>query len=198
MVENPRIVRVLIAVNACGILLVLCTACAPIARPGSWHLVGSLSSISQPDKLVSLPDGRALLIAHGQAAVFNSTKGTWRAATPPPEVLAAPGAVALPDGTVLVFGGRVANKVVSDALIYRPDDDRWERSGSLTTPRYGFAAAVMTDGRVFVAGGGDAEKKALLRRRSTTRLRAAGRRPSRWPFPATYRRLPSLVTGESL
>src|SRR5215831_8384964 len=64
-------------------------------------------------------------------------------------------ATLLPDGKVLVAGGRrVADQDVLDsAELYDPSTGRWSVSGSLIYPRSGHTATLLPDGKVLVAGG---------------------------------------------
>jgi hypothetical protein len=63
-------------------------------------------------------------------------------------------AILLPDGRILVAGGQDApNHGLSTALLYLPDANRWQPTGSMGTPRFKHAMALLPDGRVLVLGG---------------------------------------------
>jgi len=67
----------------------------------------------------------------------------------------------LSDGRVLVTGGCTTincDAVMDSAEIYDPARDSWDAAGSMTVPRGGHYAALLSDGRVLV-GGGCAEQR---------------------------------------
>jgi len=63
-------------------------------------------------------------------------------------------ATMLPDGRVLVAGGRGA-EVTATAEIYDPKTGVFTETGRMLTARYKHTAGVLPDGRVLVAGGSD-------------------------------------------
>lgn len=72
-------------------------------------------------------------------------------------------ATMLPDGRVLVLGGRGAdNKPVKTIEIFDPETKRFEalRSTNLT-PRSNHTTTLLTDGRVLIAGGIDKQGRVL-------------------------------------
>jgi len=60
----------------------------------------------------------------------------------------------LPDGRVLIVGGR-GDKVNAAVEIYDPTTARFTETGSLITARYKHTAGLLADGRVLIAGGSD-------------------------------------------
>jgi hypothetical protein len=68
-------------------------------------------------------------------------------------------ATLLPDGKVLVAGGRrfaagdIGDLVLDSAELYDPAIGSWTPTGSLTTPRVGHGAALLPNGKVLVVGG---------------------------------------------
>jgi hypothetical protein len=65
-------------------------------------------------------------------------------------------ATLLPDGKVLVAGGRGSEtcfKPTSSAELYDPVSDTWSPTGSLNTARAGHTATLLQNGLVLVAGG---------------------------------------------
>lgn len=62
-------------------------------------------------------------------------------------------ATLLPDGRLLVAGGR-DSKAIASAELYDPTIGEWSSVGQLTTARYGHSQTLMKDGNVLVVGGG--------------------------------------------
>ena len=67
-------------------------------------------------------------------------------------------ATLLPDGEVLVSGGATTyhgeiGSVTARAELYNPHSNQWRQAASMSIPRYVHQAALLTDGRVLVAGG---------------------------------------------
>ncbi len=64
-------------------------------------------------------------------------------------------ATMLPDGKVLIVGGKNASSVLSSAEIYDPATGKFTLAAEMGTPRYGHTATLLPDGRVLIAGGQD-------------------------------------------
>ena len=91
-----------------------------------------------------------------RAERYVPSTGQWvDAGVPSPRVLHT--AVSLPDGRVLVAGGRDPSAPgqprVAAAELYDPATGQWSPAGTLATPRDFHAAAALGGGRVLVAGG---------------------------------------------
>jgi hypothetical protein len=66
----------------------------------------------------------------------------------------APGAAPLPDGRVLVVGGRDGGTNETNTTeIYNPATATWTPATPMSIPRYGASAEPLPDGRILVAGG---------------------------------------------
>ena len=66
----------------------------------------------------------------------------------------APGAAPLPDGRVLVVGGRDgATNETNTTEIYNPSTATWTPATPMSIPRYGPSVEPLPDGRILVAGG---------------------------------------------
>ena len=62
-------------------------------------------------------------------------------------------ATLLPNGKVLVAGGKEGTTVLSSAELYDPATGSWAATGSLTYERYKHTATLLSNGKVLVAGG---------------------------------------------
>jgi Galactose oxidase, central domain len=90
------------------------------------------------------------------AEVFDLDTGKWTAKTAMPSGRALHRAVLLPGGQVLVAGGAASDRDESgfrSALAYDVEGNTWAAVPGLTTGRWSYAATVLSDGRVLVAGG---------------------------------------------
>jgi len=63
-------------------------------------------------------------------------------------------ATLLPNGSVLVVGGRDNAHTLDSAEVYDPATGTWSVTGSLNTARISHTATLLQDGKVLVAGGG--------------------------------------------
>jgi N-acetylneuraminic acid mutarotase len=60
----------------------------------------------------------------------------------------------LPNGKVLVVGGNSATAgILASAELYDPSTGTWSFTGSLNVPRVAYAATLLGNGKVLVAGG---------------------------------------------
>ncbi len=67
-------------------------------------------------------------------------------------------ATLLPDGTVLIAGGRIGTADwVSSAELYDPSAGRWTGTGEMVEARHGQTATLLADGRVLLAGGSETD-----------------------------------------
>src|SRR5438874_816593 len=64
-------------------------------------------------------------------------------------------ATLLPNGKVLVAGGRNGNSILASAELYDPASGTWSATGSLATARAFHTATLLPNGKVLVAGGGN-------------------------------------------
>jgi large repetitive protein len=120
---------------------------------------------------VVLPDGRALVLGEddqpelfepstvGRTAseptpVGTPLAGKLSAVDPPAQERYAHTATLLPDGRVLVVGGRGNDAASFDtAELYDPATGNWSNAGRLNEARSFHTAALLADGRVLVTGG---------------------------------------------
>jgi hypothetical protein len=98
--------------------------------------------------LVTLAAGLLTIAGTAQAASYFSpttSMGTARWG---------PGAAPLPDGRVLVVGGRDgATNETNTTEIFNPATLTWTAAAPMSIPRYGAATVPLPDGRILVAGG---------------------------------------------
>src|SRR5437660_3646931 len=62
-------------------------------------------------------------------------------------------ATLLPNGKVLVAGGRNNGVLLASAELYDPASGTWSATGSLSAGRYHHTATLLPNGKVLVAGG---------------------------------------------
>ena len=126
---------------------------------GIWTATGAMVEPDTVAAVTLLPDGKVLLVASSSIAaeLYDPDTGTWSTTGP---MLHARGggfiATPLPDGKVLVAGGTNLAQDFSPepwAELYDPATATWASTGSMVQPRDSHAAALLSDGRVLVAGG---------------------------------------------
>lgn len=118
-----------------------------------------------------LPDGRWLFVGGeddtgplAKAIVWDPTQETVTPLDPAPRHARAwHSATVLPDGTVLLFGGRgVDGEVVAEAEVFSPTTRTFTALSTYgLTPRAHHSATLLTDGQVLVAGGVSAQGDVL-------------------------------------
>ncbi|MFD8478062.1 Kelch repeat-containing protein [Kitasatospora sp. NPDC059673] len=131
-----------------------------LLRPRALHQATALS-----DTTVLVTGGRAPgagddgtfdPVSRRTAEKYDLTTGSWTAAKDMPAGRAQHRAVAVGTGTVLVIGGTgsEADEAGYRSVVqYDAATDSWTAQPGLLTGRWGFAAAVLPDKRVLVAGG---------------------------------------------
>ena len=85
--------------------------------------------------------------------VFIPHSRAWLVGAPLLEERSDHGAVALPDGRILVTGGNQGTRLLRTTEIYDPSRDVWTPAAPMPRPRTQFSIAALPDGRVLVAGG---------------------------------------------
>lgn len=139
----------------------------------------SWSQVSAPVQvgfaLVALRDGGALAIGGhdagelyggtramvAQVSRFDPATGRWSAAAPLSTPRVDAQVTALPDGRVLVAGGRTGEwddtegVTVRTTELYEPVTNRWRSVGDLLVPRRNGHALALADGTVLLVGGDD-------------------------------------------
>ncbi|MFC9688249.1 Kelch repeat-containing protein [Kribbella sp. NPDC056951] len=138
--------------------------------PNKWLPTTALSTERQLHSLTRLADGTVLAAggtntgpafpAKGLKSVerFNPVLETWTATGDLIEPRTAHTATLLPDGRVLVAGGRTertpdSQGTTTSAELYDPKAGTWSATGAMTDPRSDHQAVLLRDGRVMVIGG---------------------------------------------
>lgn len=131
----------------------------------SWTSTGSMSTARASHTAVLLPNGLVLVAggtgdantALASSELYNSASGTWSSTADLNTARVSARAVLLSNGTVLVMGGCIVSdclgSTTKSAEIYNPSTGKWTVTGSMRTARAEFAAVILTNGKVLVAGG---------------------------------------------
>jgi len=136
-------------------------------RTGTFSATGSLTFGRFNHTATTLPDGRILLAggfgadwrASVSAEIYDPTTGTFAATGSMHVARAFQSATPLPDGRVLLAGGMDGGSSSASATtteIYDPKTGTFTEASPMLAPRAGQAAALMSDGRVLLAGGSSA------------------------------------------
>jgi hypothetical protein len=157
-------------------------ASAELYDPGTetWTETGSLAAPRFGHTATLLPDGRVLLAAGAwedrigfgtfpmrAAELYDPASGTWTATGNLAHPRLAHTATLLPNGKVLVAGGRRrldfnVIETLASAELYDPATGTWSLTGSLTTTRQGHTATLLANGLVLVAGGHNGNSNGFL------------------------------------
>jgi WD40 repeat protein len=142
-------------------------------RTGVFSPTGSMSVARSGATVVRLQDGR-VLVAGGatftqyvnwlsSAEVYDFRTGTFAATGNLPVEADGASGVLLPDGRVLIAGGRIVTtstasgntKATNLAELYDPTTGTFQATGQLATARASAMPVLMPDGRVLLVGGYD-------------------------------------------
>jgi len=139
---------------------------------GTWTLTGSPAQIHDFGSVTLLANGQVLLAGGSSNSIFNGTPvpiapaelydpttGKWSTTGSLVTPRQSHAAVWLPNGQVLVAGGLAWNSSlfglysIASAELYNPVTGTWQATGSMHESRDHFAAELLGDGTVLVAGG---------------------------------------------
>jgi len=147
------------------------------SKTNLWTATGSMATARWSHTATLLPDGR-VLVAGGftgtpsgsnsqsvtdTAETYNPASGTWTTVPALNVRRALHSAALLPDGRVLVAGGRTCNQappavcnftfVTTSAEIYDPATNTWTPTANMNVPRHTTNAARLPDGRILIPNG---------------------------------------------
>lgn len=135
----------------------------PVSAIDKWVPAPLMQSRSGA-AISTLQDGRILAAGGGfsgyldSAEIFDPSDSSWNAIAPLSHPRGEAVAARLLDGRIIVVGGRVpamgAPLTVGIVEIYDPIADSWTEIASLNYPRERHTVNILSDGSVFVAGGG--------------------------------------------
>lgn len=131
---------------------------------GTWTPTGHMTAARAEFAAVVLHSGKVLveggigpgLAIYNSAELYDPSTGKWSPAGTMVQSRYGHTATLLPNGEVLVTGGCSAvycASVTAVSEIYNPATNSWKGVASLHTPRYGHAAALLSNGKVLVVGG---------------------------------------------
>ena len=138
-------------------------------RTGHWSETGGLSNPRGCHDATLLQDGRVLVtggLVHAPgtcqaptaaAEIYDPATGTFGSVGPMTFARNGHVAARLPDGRVLVAGGRSAGRAwTASTEIFDPATKTWSAASPLPFARNARSSAQLADGRVMIAGGRDA------------------------------------------
>lgn len=145
-----------------SIVLFSCLALAPHSFAGFTNT----SPMTTPRVLHTatlLPNGKVLVaggaitnrpfLPTATAELYNRSSGTWTATPPMSAARINHTATLLPDGNVLVTGGRGDKNALSSTELYNPTTGTWRNAASMNAPRNLATATLLPNGKVLVIGG---------------------------------------------
>jgi large repetitive protein len=152
-------------------------ASAEIFNPNTntWAITASMSQTRSSHTATLLPNGKVLVVGgntldptvsgnlivvvNAAAELFDPATGTWSFTGPVAQVRGNHQATLLPDGKVLVSGGRSnGNNNVTNTEVYDPATNSWVSVGNIIGPRHGHTATLLPTGKVLINGGSGSQQ----------------------------------------
>jgi uncharacterized protein (TIGR03437 family) len=115
----------------------------------NWSPTGSLGAALANATMVSLPNGKVLVVAN-DVELYDPASGQFTVLKAPYVVNNGASATLLGDGRVLIQGG---NSSPTSAALYDPAKGVFTSIGPTTAGHIGHTATLLSDGRVLMAGG---------------------------------------------
>lgn len=174
-----RVPKINLGTLISGIAVTVLAACgggggpqsAAIANPPSpqpqaaWQVTGSLQTARYGHTATLLADGRVLVVGGNyltdssrtiypaNVELYDPATKVWTPAGTLTNTRIGHTATLLPNGKVLVAGGRGQTGAVTSIELYDPVANAWTVGGGLITPRFDHTATLLPNGQVLVAGG---------------------------------------------
>jgi N-acetylneuraminic acid mutarotase len=132
---------------------------------GLWTATGSLNARRSSHTATLLPDGRVMVTGghyyqsgtffRNATELYNPATGTWTLTGAMINLRGSHTATLLPNGMVLVAGGRQTTSGASfaGAELFDPAAGRWTVTAQLINPRVGHSAILLPSGKVLAVGG---------------------------------------------
>ncbi len=129
----------------------------------SWSSAGTLADGRLGHTASLLPNGQVLVVGGvnsagggsylAKAERYDPVSNSWSEAGAMLAAHSGHTATVLPDGQLLVVGGRDAERTTASAERYDSKTDKWTAAGALDVARWLHTASLLPGGRVLVAGG---------------------------------------------
>ncbi|MEZ4225923.1 MAG: kelch repeat-containing protein [Polyangiaceae bacterium] len=121
---------------------------------GTWAMTGSSAGVLDHARAVRLGSNRFVFVAATHVEVYDPTTGTFTAAPDLSPTRNESAVARLPDGSVLVTGGRSpSSDYFNTALKLDATTLQWTPAGTMKEYRSRHTATALADGRVLVVGG---------------------------------------------
>ncbi len=144
------------------------TEVAESARPGHWKRLDALAFGHSGYTATALGDGSILILGgfSPQAELWDSELQRMRTVATAPDSRMDHAAALLPDGRVLVAGGRVSDggqerRITDSTLLYDPVGDHWDYGPVMGVGRTEFSLSVLGE-QVLACGGVSGESSTLV------------------------------------
>ncbi len=156
--------KVLVACGTANGQVGLATAELYDPTSGNWTVTGAMTTGRVYSSLTLLNNGKALVTAgynnqltgiHAISGVelYDPVSGAWSLTGSLPAARYDHRATLLPDGRVLVSGGRTDSDIYSDVAIYNPVVGTWTSSAPMKSPRTSHTATLLSTGKILLVGG---------------------------------------------